>query len=396
MESSREKKLFSGVVYLSLILSALICASINGMALSAALVRICYAIVLGAVFLAVLHRKEDFVWNQIDGKTFYLITFTLSVCLTGVASRYSVGMYWMLILIVAGCMKDAEIKIVTYGILLAVYTTQALAVHKEIAQLEYYLIMGIAILLVLSVIKQRQEIPYAGVILTALSLALLVLRSGFDFEVLWQQKYDVILEISSLVFLILFGTLLRMMREVSWAAIRSQNELETVIMGLLQDDFALMQQLKKNDDLYHHSYEISRVSGLAASAAGCDSMLASAGGMYHEIGRLLSQTDYMEASMKLADKYEFPERLKDVIRQHNTGSEVPKSPEAAIVMLSDCIVSTGEYLERSGKRAAISDEKLVKSIFSNRKAKGSLDESGLTEKQLNDLMEFYISNTFVK
>ncbi len=65
-------------------------------------------------------------------------------------------------------------------------------------------------------------------------------------------------------------------------------------------------------------------------------------------------------------------------------------------MLSDCIVSTGVYLQRNGKRDAISDEKLVKSIFTNRKSRGSLDESGLSEEQIRELQEFYIGNTFGK
>ena len=394
MENKQERALFSGVIYLALILCALISASLNGMNLSAALAKVCYGIILGTVFLAVLHWKEDQIWNQIEGKVYYLLIFTISVCLIGVASRYSVGSFWMLLLVTAGCMAGTEIKVASYGILMGVYTVQALPVHEQISQLEYVLVMGIAILLIFSIIRQRQEIPYAGVVLTALCLVLLVLGTGFDLAVFWQKKYQMILEISSLIFFILFGMLVRMAQEMSWDKKAPQETLEAELMGLLQDDFVLMQQLKSREELYHHSYEISRLSGLAARTIGCDSILASAGGMYHEVGRLVSGEKYMEAGLELAEKYQFPEKLIEVIRQHNTGSEVPKSPEAAIVMLSDCIVSTGELLKKSGKREAVSDEKLVKSIFANRKAKGSLEQAGLPEEQLEQLMEYYIANTF--
>lgn len=395
MESKKEKRLFSGVVYLSLILSALICACLNGMTLTGALVRCCYALILGAVFILILRCKEELLWNQIEDKVLYLMTFVISVCLTAVASRFSVGMYWMLLLAVAGCMKEIGIKVASCGMLLAVYVTQAFVVHQEIGQFEYYLIMGIALVLIQTLIKQRTEIPYAGVILVALSLALLVVQSGFDFAYLWERKHEGLLEISSLVFLVLFSALIPLGKEAFEKKEKVNKHLEAEMMEFMQDDFPLMQQLKENESLYHHSYEISRISTLAAKSIGCNSVLAGAGGMYHEVGRLVSSDGYMECSMRLAKEHGFPEELKNVIKQHNTGSEVPKSPEAAIVMLSDCIISTGEFLERSGKRAAISDEKLVNSIFANRKSKGSLEQSGLSEEQLDILEEFYISNTFV-
>ena len=169
---------------------------------------------------------------------------------------------------------------------------------------------------------------------------------------------------------------------------------EEELVLLLEDDFELMQKMKENQELYQHSYKISQISGDAAQAIGCDGTLARAGGMYHEAGRIMGQDNYMEANMSLSRKYHFPARLVDVIRQHNTGSEIPQSPEAAIVMLSDCIVSTGEYLQKSGKRGAISNEKLVKSIFSNRIAKGSLEESGLSSGQLEELEKYYIEHVF--
>lgn len=394
MENKKERLLFSGVVYLSLMGSSLICACINSMSLSSALARTGYALILGGVFLMLLHGREDFLWNQISGKTVYLLAFVISVCLAGVASRYSVGVYWMLLLVVASCQREMEIKIVSFGMLLAVYLCNALMVHEQIGLLEYYLVMGIALLLVLSMIRKLQEIPYAGVILATLCLALLILQNRFDFEQMWQKKYTVFLEISSLVFLILAYVMVRLVQQGIFRNFEEES-LEAGIMGLLQDDFVLMQQIKENDALYHHSYEISRIASLAAREIGCDSMLAGAGGMYHEVGRLLDQKDYMEANIELARKYEFPERLQDVIRQHNTGSEVPKSPEAAIVMLSDCIISTAEYLEKSGKRTAISNEKLVKNIFSNRIAKGSLAESGLSEDELKKLEDFFVKNAFV-
>lgn len=391
MENRKERGLFSGIIYLSLVGSSLICAGINGMDFFVALTRTCYALILGGVFLVLLHTREDFLWKQIPHKICYLLTFSVSVCLTSVASRYSVGIFWMLLLVAACCQDDMEIKIVSYGMLMAVYLCNALIIHEQIVLMEYYLAMGIVLLLVLHMVKRLQEVPYAGIILSALCLSLLILQNGFDFERMWQKRYGILLEIASLVFLILFYLLLRMAQQGIFGE-HSKGKKELGLMELLQEDFVLMQQLRENESLYRHASEISWISSLAAKEIGCDGILAGAGGMYHEVGRLLDQQDYMEANMELAREYQFPERLQAIIRQHTTGSEVPQSPEAAIVMLSDCIISTAHYLEKSGKRSSVSNEKLVKNVFSNRISKGSLDEAGLSVEDLKKLENFYIDN----
>ena len=391
MEDRKERAWFSSVVYLSLIGSSLICAYINAMDLFAALSRTCYGLISGAVFLVLLHGREDFLWKQIFNKRTYLLAFVVSACLTAVSSRYSVGIFWMLLLAVSCCQEEMEIKIVTYGMLMAVYLYNALMIHEQIVLLEYYLVMGIVLLLVLSMVKKLQEIPYAGVILVTLCLSLLILQNGFDFEHMWQKRYNIIVEVGSLVFLVLFYIMVKMVRQGIFGK-PGEERKEVGLMELLQEDFVLMQQLRENEPLYRHASEVSWISSLAAKEIECDSILAGAGGMYHEVGRLIDQEDYMEANMELAREYQFPERLQDVIRQHNTASEVPQSPEAAIVMLTDCIVATAQYLEKSGKRSSVSNEKLVRNIFSNRISKGNLDESGLSVEDLKKLENFYINN----
>lgn len=402
MEGKSEKRLFSGIFYLSLIFGAIICAFINRMALSGVMIQVSYALILGAVFFVLLHSQEDMLWKQIPEKMVYLLTFSVSLCLIGVSSRYNTGMLWMLPLTVVGCLQAMEIKIVTFGMLMAVYLCNALMVHEQIGLMFFYLVMGTSVLLMMSMLRRRREMPYAGVILIALCLVLLVLRCGFDFQEIWRERYYILLEVSSLVFLLLFCMAIQLFRRESAAGEEqitpsTGNETasqEEELILLLDDGFELMQKIRENQELYQHSYKISRISGDAAEAVGCDAILARAGGMYHEAGRIMGQENYMEANMSLSRKYHFPAKLVDVIRQHNTGSEIPQSPEAAIVMLSDCIVSTGEYLQKSGKRGAISNEKLVKSIFSNRVAKGSLEESGLSSGQLDELEKYYIEHVF--
>ena len=74
--------------------------------------------------------------------------------------------------------------------------------------------------------------------------------------------------------------------------------------------------------------------------------------------------------------------------------EKPKSLEAAIVLFTDCIVSTNDYLEKSGQKEGVSTQKLVEGIFQNRLSKGTLSESGLSQQQIDKLRHFYIKQYF--
>lgn len=415
MERINEKRLFSIVMYLSLILGALICAGINRMTIAGMLVQECYSLIIGVVFMTLLHVGEDMLWAQIPEKLVYLFSFSVSLCLIGAASRYHIGLFWLLPLAVVGHLKHIEIKAVTFGVLMLDYLCNAAMVHKDINLLAGYFIMAAAFVMILSMLHDRKEMPYAGVILAALCIALFVIRCGFQSGELFRQRYFLVLELSSLVFLAVFSGILQIVfgTDGSTAAepenaspdeedsVMPETRQETAasvkefdMMAYLQDDFPLILQLKEEDTLYQHSYEISRLSGLAARELGCDEALAAVGGMFHEAGRILSPENYMEGNASLAEQYDFPEDLAAVIRQHNTGSEIPKSPEAAIVMLSDCIVSTSEYLRKNGKRDAISDDQLVMSIFTNRINKGGLDEAGLTDVQLDRLKAFYAAHAF--
>ncbi len=414
MDGKNEKRLFSVVFYLSLILGALVCAGLNKMTIAGMMVQICYALIIGIAFMTLLHAREDMLWHQIPEKLIYLFSFSAALCLIGVSSRYHVGLFWLLPLIAVGTVRQIEIKAVTFGVLMADYLCNSLLVNKDIEAMIYNFVMAAAFLMIMSMLHKRQEIPYAGVIIVALSLAMYVIHCGFNGREMFAERYYILLEISGLIFLMLFGMILYLtmgnLKEEDSAydpdadSVRAEmpgeaadgngQSEEDSLMLYLQEDFPLIMQLQERQDLYRHCHEISRLSGLAAEKLGYDAVLASAAGMFHEAGRLIDPDNYMEGNRELAKQYQFPEQLIQVIRQHNTGSEIPKSPEAAIVMLCDCIISTSEYLSKNGKRNVITDDKLITSIFANRMEKGSLAEAGMTSDELEQLKEFFIAHAF--
>ncbi|MDF2539432.1 MAG: hypothetical protein K0S76_2453 [Herbinix sp.] len=150
----------------------------------------------------------------------------------------------------------------------------------------------------------------------------------------------------------------------------------------------LLKRLKVfSESLYEHSLKIGDLSYRAALEIGADAMLAKAGGYYHEIGKLNGK-NYIEEGLKLAEEYAFPKELILILKQHNIKFDKPTSVEAAIVMLSDNVVSTIEYIVKS-EDAKFTPNKVIDNIFQLRMEKGTFDSSGLSVKDYKQLKEFY-------
>ncbi len=150
----------------------------------------------------------------------------------------------------------------------------------------------------------------------------------------------------------------------------------------------LLLQLKEHSEsLYAHALHIADLSERAAKRIEASEQLAKAGGLYHEIGKLKGR-NYIEEGLLIAEDYAFPEELKAIIREHNIKYDKPRSVEAAIVMLSDSVVSTIEYIERTEEKKH-STNKIIDNIFQMRMDKGTFDGVNLTLKDFKLLKEFY-------
>jgi putative nucleotidyltransferase with HDIG domain len=158
-----------------------------------------------------------------------------------------------------------------------------------------------------------------------------------------------------------------------------------VLCSLDNDLIRKMKQYSEN--LYTHSVRIGDISYRAAMEIGADPMLALAGGLYHEIGKINGK-NYIEEGTKIAEDYSFPKALKAVIREHNIKYDKPGSVEAAIVMLSDSVESTIDYIEKNDDHKFTTD-KIIDNIFQLRMDKGTFDTSHLTIKDFKLLKEFY-------
>lgn len=168
---------------------------------------------------------------------------------------------------------------------------------------------------------------------------------------------------------------------------------------ILDENYELLQQLRrKSVRIFEHSKEVANLARKGAVLLEINENIVAAGAFYHEIGRVVSK-NYIEAGVYLLQKYEFPVEVIDILKQQNAKIELPKSKEAAIVMLAESIVSTITYFEKEEEKAVKSGQKyektslrdVVEHIFDVRFNKGDLDEAGFTILEYKKLKEYYMN-----
>ncbi len=169
---------------------------------------------------------------------------------------------------------------------------------------------------------------------------------------------------------------------------KSEEKEETSMQKILEEDYPLMQRLKKQAPrLYRHSESVANLAMKAAAFIGANQELCYAGGWYHEMGRLLP--DSVDPIKEICSEYSLPSSVVNLVRQQNYKEHMPDSVEAVIVLVSDQIISTQNYL-KALKEKRISMEQIIENAFNSQLKRGAFDKAGITVAQYNKLKQFYM------
>lgn len=145
----------------------------------------------------------------------------------------------------------------------------------------------------------------------------------------------------------------------------------------------------KSTSLYYHSTEVAELARLAARRIGADEELAYAGGIYHDLGKVAG-SEYIKEGLILADKHGIPQSVKAIMVEHNVRSRLPRSKEAAIVMLCDTAISAVEYLKGTMDKKDMSEKVIIENALNKRVCSGALHKSGLTIEEFEKIKEVLI------
>lgn len=298
------------------------------------------------------------------------------------------------------------------GLVLSIWLDQRLGLF---VQLNMIALMGISLttrydMLLISLIvcalmnmlsgafEKKATVIYAVVVTLSVYITLICAVNQFELNNIIDNRDYLIVLLSMLAVMaaafllsVSFPILQRKKKAVEDEAVKQEKLISmegTSYYVLCNLDNILLKRLKGySESLYQHSIEIGELSARAAKEIGADEMLSRAGGIYHEIGRINGK-NYLEEGIRLAEEYAFPKELVSILKEYNSKTDRPTSAEAAIVMLSDNVVSALGYIHKSGD-LSYTAQKVIEKIFQIRINKGTLDQSGITMTQLQTLKELF-------
>lgn len=76
--------------------------------------------------------------------------------------------------------------------------------------------------------------------------------------------------------------------------------------------------------------------------------------------------------------------------EHNVKARLPKSKEAAIVMMCDTAISAVEYLKGTMEKKDVSEKSVMENALNKRLNSGSLHMSGLSIEEFDKIKEVLI------
>ncbi len=211
------------------------------------------------------------------------------------------------------------------------------------------------------------------------------------------------------------------------------------MMELMNLEHPLLQELMMTvPGTYHHSLVVSNLVEAGAAAIGANSLLCKVGALYHDIGKIshpeyfvenqfggpnphdklspamsaLILFSHVKQGAELAAEYHLGREITDIIVQHhgtrgamffyNKALQMgenprlqdysypgprPQTKEAAIVMLADSVEASSRTLvDPTPARIRAHVTKIVKGVY----AEGQLDESDLTFRDLNKLIDSFV------
>lgn len=385
-------------VYLALPAASIYHGMKYSMPLYAITANVLVSLILAAILDRYVQNRQGKHNRYLQNPGIFIILFVASNLLMAWGSEDDYGYLWLLPVVVAVVGTGIDYGMAVYLVLLI----QNVMLHTGEFNSWVLILMflyGIFTVWILSKELRGKMLPYLLVSMLSFDAVLQILQYQFQFSAIVSHKRQVVVELISILLLELFlvGYLLcRKWRGAEPETVRSHRRcLQAGLEAALQKDHALSVRMQEySEPLYLHSVRISTLAAKAAAHMGGNVQLAQAGGLYHAVGKMIDPKNYIHASVQLLKDYGMPEELQAVVSQHSTGFPKPQSMEAAIVMMTERILSMSDGLEKKGKRGAVSDQYLVEMAFKRRLEGGNLAESGLSEEQLEQLKTFFTEQAF--
>lgn len=176
--------------------------------------------------------------------------------------------------------------------------------------------------------------------------------------------------------------LLILLKYFSFAVIYSKRDL---YMDINDPECQLLVELKNSSkDEYYHTIHTAYLCDRIARKLNMDDALVKACGYYHRIGVIKGENNWENVNAILEEN-QFPQRVKEVLKEYLDKSEIIRSKETVVLLFSDTVISSISYLFSKDPKIQLDYEKIIESIFKKRIESGVIEHSDLSFGELQEM-----------
>lgn len=143
-----------------------------------------------------------------------------------------------------------------------------------------------------------------------------------------------------------------------------------------------------NKDEYFKSIHVAYFCDKIAKKLELNDQAAKAGGYYQSIGILKGDKSWSVAEV-ICNEYDFPQEVKDILKEYLTGTGLITGKEAGILYFSDAVITSIMYLIRNGQ-TELDYPQIIDSVFKKKQASPRFARSKLSIDEIRIMKQLFI------
>lgn len=161
-------------------------------------------------------------------------------------------------------------------------------------------------------------------------------------------------------------------------------------MEINDPECPLLVQLKElSKEEYYHAIHTAYLGDKIARNLGIDDAAVKACGYYHRIGKLKGENTW-ENVCAICDKYHFPPKTRQILREYVDPDTKMVSRETVVVLFADCIVSSILYLFAKDPKAELDYAQLIDTVFQKKLETDELWGNEISLAQIYEMKKIFI------
>lgn len=257
---------------------------------------------------------------------------------------------------------------------------------QETAGIEFfvYFVSGLVGIMVFSYVNETFKIWLPMIISLLAQFVCLCIREVLFVNEKLNMQMFLIPAVNIMVCLIL---LLILLKVFSFSTFYKKRD---IYMDINDPEWQLLVDLKTSSkEEYYHAIHTAYLCDRIARRLDMDDAVVKACGYYHRIGMIKGKNSW-EPVQEILDENQFPQRVKEILKEYIDKSEQIISRETVVLLFSDTVISSIQYLFSKNPQVVLDYDKLIDAIFKKKIESGIIDHSRISMGEIQEMKKILV------